>query len=84
MRPTRFLAAFLATVMFSAMLSGCDNPRTQANIAQALNDAANEISGLKDDIAALQTEIDSMRTVLIKQDSTISRIAAVNNIPIVR
>jgi len=70
----------LATVTIAA----CANPRTEANVAQALNDAASEISGLKSDIAALQEQIDSLRTVVIKQDSTISRIAAVNNIPISR
>jgi len=80
MRPSRSLAILLATVTVSA----CSNPRAEANVAQALNDAANEINGLKNDIAGLQDQIDSLRTVVIKQDSTISRIAAVNNIPISR
>jgi hypothetical protein len=43
-----------------------------------------EISGLKNDMALLSTEIDSLRQVVAKQDSTIARIAAVNNIPISR
>ena len=66
------------------VIAGCANARTEANVAQALNDAANEISGLKNDIAQLSTELDSVRQALIKQDSTIARIAAVNNIPINR
>ena len=74
---------FLAA-LFVAVPVACGNPRTEANVAQALNDAAIEISGLKNDIAQLSTEIDSLRQVLAKQDSTISRIAAVNNIPISR
>jgi peptidoglycan hydrolase CwlO-like protein len=64
--------------------AGCTNPRSEAAVAQALNDAANEISGLKNDVAQLQTQIDSLHTIVMKQDSTIARIAAVNNIPIVR
>lgn len=72
-------------VVITALLaSACANPRTEANVAQALNDAAIEISALKNDIAQLSTEIDSLRQALIKQDSTLSRIAAVNNIPISR
>ena len=57
------------------------NPRAEANMAQAMNDAANEIGGLKSDIAQIQTDLDSLRSVVAKQDSVISRIAAANNIP---
>ena len=68
----------------AAIIAGgasCGNPRTEANVATALNDAANEIGGLKNDIAQLQTQIDSLRTIVLQQDSLINRIAAVNNIP---
>ena len=58
--------------------------RVAANVAQALNDAANEITGLKNDIAQLSTEIDSLRQIVVKQDSNIVRIAAANNVPISR
>lgn len=67
-----------------SLMAACGNPRTEANVAQALNDAALEISALKNDIAQLSTEIDSLRTAMIKQDSTISRLAAVNNVPVSR
>jgi hypothetical protein len=64
--------------------ASCVNPRTEAGVAQALSDAANEINGLKNDVAQLQVQIDSLHEMLMKQDSTIARIAAVNNIPISR
>jgi outer membrane murein-binding lipoprotein Lpp len=80
MRSTTLLA--LATTV--VVVAACTNPRTESNVAQALNDAAIEISGLKNDIAQLSTEIDSLRQALVKQDSMIARIAAVNNIPIPR
>jgi capsule polysaccharide export protein KpsE/RkpR len=70
--------------MAIALITACDNPRTSANTAQALNDAATEISGLRNDLAMLQAQLDSMRDVMAKQDSNIARIAAVNNIPISR
>lgn len=78
----------LRTVMASAIAvasvaagASCANPRTETNVATALNDAANEISGLKNDIALLQIQLDSLRTTVMHQDSLINRIAAVNNIP---
>jgi septal ring factor EnvC (AmiA/AmiB activator) len=78
------MPARLVPVLCAIVLASCGNPRTEANVAQALNDAANEINGLKNDIADLQTRMDSLQTMLIKQDSTIARIAAANNIPIAR
>ena len=59
----------------------CSTPREQAAIAQALNDAANEIGGLRSDVAQLQTDLDSLRQVVARQDTIISRIAEVNHIP---
>lgn len=84
MRHTRFtvLAAFAVLGALGAL--ACGNPRSEANTANALNDAANEIGGLKSDMAGFQAQLDSLRTVIAKQDTTITHIAAVNNIPITR
>lgn len=78
------LSRRILLLLSAALLGACSNPRTEANVAQALNDAALEISGLKNDIADLSLQIDSLRQALAKQDSTIARIAAINGIPIVR
>jgi hypothetical protein len=77
--PKRSLA-----VLGVLLLSACGNPRSEAAVAQALNDAASEINGLKGDLADLQAQMDSMRTILAKQDTTITRMAAANHIPIAR
>jgi len=77
MRPMRLLVL----AVFAILLTSCTNPRAEANMAQAMNDAANEIGGLKSDIAQIQTDLDSLRSVVAKQDSVINRIAAANNIP---
>jgi len=71
----------LVALVSLAALSGCVNPRTEANVATALNDAANEMSGLKNDLAVLQTQLDSLRGVVAKQDTVIGRLAEVNHIP---
>ena len=72
MRSSRSLLA--AAVVLCT--TGCTNPRAEAATAQALNDAANEIGGLKNDVAQLQTDLDSLRSVVARQDSVISRIVA--------
>ena len=73
--------SFLALAGSLLLLSGCVNPRSEANVAQALNDAANEMAGLKNDLAILQTQLDSLRAALAKQDTVIGRLAEVNHIP---
>jgi hypothetical protein len=78
---SRFLRAATAGAAVVLSAASCANPRTQANIAAALSDAADEISGLKNDIAQLQTQLDSLRATVAHQDTLINRIAAVNNIP---
>ena len=72
MRSLRLLL-FPSVALF---IAACGNPRNEQAVAQALNDAANEIGGLKSDIAQLQTDLDSLRTVVARQDSTITRIVA--------
>lgn len=72
MRPLRLILFSSVAVMSAA----CGNPRAEAAVAQALNDAANEIGGLKNDIAQLQTEIDSLRYIVAKQDTVITKILA--------
>lgn len=83
-RSTSPCLALACAACLAPFLAGCSNPRSDASVAQALNDAANEIGGVKSDIALLESEIDSLRTVIAKQDTTIQHIAAVYNIPVVR
>ena len=82
MRLTRLIV--IPGAIVCAGLVSCGNPRTEANVAQALSDAATEINGLKNDLADLQTQLDSLRTVVTKQDTTIARLAEVSHIPIAR
>ena len=80
MHATRRVALALITLFAAA----CANPRAEANVATALNDAANEIGGLKNDLGQIQLELDSLRTIVAKQDTTITHLAAVANVPITR
>ncbi|HEY4218059.1 MAG TPA: hypothetical protein VGM67_13030 [Gemmatimonadaceae bacterium] len=64
--------------------TSCVNPKQQANMVAALNDAANQVSGLSSDVNDLQIQVDSLQQVVAKQDSTITRIAAFVNMPLVK
>ena len=71
--------AFAAALL--AVATSCANPKAQAAIAQELNDAANEISAVKGDVAQLQSDVDSLRQVVAKQDTVISRLVEVTHVP---
>jgi len=75
----------LATVSCVAMLAaGCVNPKDQANMLAALNDAANEVSGLRNDLSSLQIQVDSLQQVVARQDTTITHMAAFVNMPLAK
>jgi hypothetical protein len=80
----RSMRLLLSVTCAAVGLGACSDPRVNANIAQQLNDAATEMNSIRNDLAQVQADLDSIRVVVIKQDSTISRLAAVNNIPISR
>ena len=61
--------------------ASCVNPRSQAALVQELNDAASEISAVKGDISQLQSDVDSLRQVVAKQDTVISRLVEVTHVP---
>ena len=50
-------------------------------MVQELNDAANEIGAMKGDIGQLQNDLDSLRMVVAKQDTVISRLVEVTHVP---
>jgi outer membrane murein-binding lipoprotein Lpp len=63
-------------VVVVVVAAGCVNPRSEAATAQALNDAASEINGLKQDLGQLQMDIDSLRQAVAKQDTTIAKLVS--------
>src|SRR5437868_138176 len=78
MRSSFVRRGFLLTLA----VAGCANPRTQTNIAQALNEASTAVSGMQQDITDLQAAVDSLRTVTARQDTIIRKLANLANVPV--
>lgn len=72
-------AAALATL---ALAAGCRNPRTDANMADAFVQFGAQLSAIQQDQAAIQGELDSLRTVVARQDTIITRLATMANLPL--
>jgi hypothetical protein len=60
----------------------CRDPRAEANIAQAMIDVGTEISALRQDYAAMQSEVDSLRGVAARQDTIIRQLASMAGLPL--
>jgi outer membrane murein-binding lipoprotein Lpp len=73
--------ALIVTAAFAVTPLGCANPRAEAAMAQELNDAATEIGAMKGDVAQLQSDVDSLKHVIAKQDTVISRLVEVTHVP---
>lgn len=73
MRPLVFLA-------FAALLASCRDPRAEANVAEAMIQVGTEISALRQDVAVMQEQIDSLRLVAAHQDTVIARLTTAVNL----
>lgn len=69
------------SVLGAVIVTGCRDPRAEANIAQAMMDVGTQISAMQQDYAILQHELDSLRSVVARQDTTISRLASLAGLP---
>ena len=81
MQPSPRCLAVLA-VATAACATSCRDPRVEANVAQAMIQVGTEISGLQQDYAVLQSQLDSLRNVVARQDSLITRLATLANMPL--
>ena len=64
-------------------LCSCRDPRAEANVAQAMIDLGTQISAMQQDYSLLQQQVDSLRTVVARQDTLIGRLATLAGVPTV-
>jgi len=76
----RFLIAVAAVAVVP--LTSCRDPRAEANIAQAMIEVGTQISQMQQDQATLQQQMDSLRTVVARQDTIVGRLAGMAGLPL--
>ena len=72
----------LILLLICGLLVSCRDPRAEANIAEAMIQVGTEMSALRQDFATMQNQVDSLRSVVARQDTIISRLAAAANMPL--
>lgn len=64
------------------LLASCRDPRAEANIAEAMIQVGTQMSAMQQDYALLQQQLDSLRMVVARQDTLITRLASLSNMPL--
>lgn len=72
----------LPRVFALILIAGCRDPRAEANIAQAMTEVGTTLTMVQQDYALLQGQVDSLRQVVARQDTIISRLASMAGLPI--
>jgi hypothetical protein len=78
----RHLVLFTLSV---AVVAGCvQSPATAARQAQQFNDIGDQLNELRAENATLENVVDSLRTVIAKHDTTITRLAGATGVAVVK
>lgn len=72
----------LLLLMCITALVSCRDPRAEANVAQAMIEVGTTLSQMQQEYAMLQSDIDSLRTVVARQDTIIGRLASHVGMPL--
>ena len=68
-----------------AALAGCvQSPASAAREAQQMNDIGDQLNELRTENATLESLVDSLRTVIAKHDTTLTRVASATGVVVVK
>jgi hypothetical protein len=83
LRNTRSLgsAVRIAPVLALAAFVSCRNPQADAYVAEQMRQLGEELNASRQQEAQMQSELDSLRTVVARQDSLLTRLAGMAGVP---
>lgn len=73
----------LGAVGLTAIL-GCTSPQADAARTQQLLEMGDAVNAMKNEVGELRGTLDSLRIVVMKQDTTIARLANVTGVVVVK
>jgi outer membrane murein-binding lipoprotein Lpp len=75
----------ILVALTGAMVAGCvQSPATAAREAQQMNDIGDQLNDLRTENATLESVVDSLRTVIAKHDTTLSRLGNATGVVVVK
>lgn len=82
--PVRFRSLAFTAALLGSLTSCVRNPEAEAKAAQQFLEIGDAITELRQTASMLDGTVDSLRTVIAKQDTTIARLAAATGVPVAR
>jgi hypothetical protein len=64
-----------------ASIAGCRSPQSDAYLLEQLKQMADELNASRQQAADMQAQLDSLRTVVAKQDTLLTRLAGMAGVP---
>ena len=74
-----FRAGFVALAL--ALAAGCRSPQSDSYLIEQLRQMADELNASRQQTADLQAQLDSLRSVVARQDTLLTRLAAMAGVP---
>lgn len=62
-------------------VAGCRSPQSDAYLLEQMKQMGDELNGSRQQAADLQAQIDSLRSVVAKQDTLLTRLAGMAGVP---
>jgi outer membrane murein-binding lipoprotein Lpp len=70
-----------ATAMALALFAGCRSPQQDAFLIEQLRQMADELNASRQQTADIQSQLDSLRGVVARQDTLLTRLAGMAGVP---
>lgn len=83
-RAFRARAAAIVAVGAALLAGGCTSPNALAELHGEVNQAADAVNDIRVNLSILQETIDSLRIVVARQDTTISRLATATGVQVAK
>jgi hypothetical protein len=75
------LRAWLGIAAFALAAAGCRSPQADTYILEQLRQMADELNASRQQAADLQTQLDSIRLIVARQDTLLTRLAGMAGVP---
>ncbi|MEP6618712.1 MAG: hypothetical protein ABJE47_05340 [bacterium] len=73
---------FVTAAALLVLSSGCRSPQADALIAEQMREMGDELNASRQETAVIHEQVDSLRTILARQDTLLRQLAGMAGVPV--